>query len=99
MKRNREVWMAISLISQLGISMLAPMILCVFAGNFIEKFVDFPVTVILLLLGIAAGFRNCWLLIVNTQGLKPKDGENVGTSVGKLFRTLFSKGEKDDSGK
>ena len=63
MKFEKEVMQNLAMVTQLGISMLAPIILCVFAGHSV---------IVLLLFGIAAGVRNCYLIL---KQLIPKKGE------------------------
>lgn len=62
--RNNKVIKALMLITQLGISMMVPIFLCVFAGSWIDKKAGtgwgMPV---LLFLGIAAAFRNVYYLL------------------------------------
>lgn len=62
--RNNKVIRALLLISQLGISMMVPIFLCVYAGNFIDKKAQTGFFMpLFLILGIAAAFRNVFLLL------------------------------------
>ena len=62
--RNNKVIKALMLISQLGISMMVPIFLCVFAGGFIDEKAGTGFFMpVLLVLGIAAAFRNVYLLL------------------------------------
>lgn len=64
MKQNSKVIKALMLITQLGISMMVPIFLCVFAGNFIDKKAGTSfVMPVFLFLGIAAAFRNVYYLL------------------------------------
>lgn len=64
MKQNGKVIKALVLITQLGISMMVPIFLCVFVGNFIDKKAGTSfVMLVFLLLGIAAAFRNVYYLL------------------------------------
>lgn len=63
MKDKRELFKALSLISQLGISMMVPIFLCVLLGRFIDSKFSTAFVVPLLFLGILAGFRNCYIII------------------------------------
>ena len=70
MKNNRnEIVRSLALVTQLGISMLAPIILCVVIGNWLDERFGWSVTVVFLILGICAGARNTWILV--QQGIKP----------------------------
>ena len=61
MKFEKEVMQNLAMVTQLGISMLAPIILCVFAGHWLDERFGFHSVIVLLLFGIAAGVRNCYL--------------------------------------
>ena len=67
MKYNRSVYKSLVMISQLGISMLAPVILCAFVGNWLDERFGWSSTAVLLILGILAGARNTWILIKQVQ--------------------------------
>lgn len=64
MKMNREVIQNLAMITQLGISMLAPVVLCVFVGYWLDERFGWNTVIPLLLLGILAGGRNCYLLVL-----------------------------------
>lgn len=64
MKMNREVMQNLAMITQLGISMLAPVVLCVFVGYWLDERFGWNTVIPLLLLGILAGGRNCYLLVL-----------------------------------
>ena len=55
MKFEKEVMQNLAMVTQLGISMLAPIILCVFAGHWLDEHFGFHSVIVLLLFGIAAG--------------------------------------------
>lgn len=62
--RNNKVIKALMLVSQLGISMMVPIFLCVFAGSFLDKKAGTSCFFsIFLFLGIAAAFRNVYYLL------------------------------------
>ena len=63
MKHKKSVIATLSLISQLGISMIVPIFLCIFIGMKLEEKVDFPFTVLFIILGILAGIRNVYALV------------------------------------
>lgn len=58
MKFEKEVMQNLAMVTQLGISMLAPIILCVFAGHWLDEHFGFHSVIVLLLFGIAAGGRH-----------------------------------------
>lgn len=73
MNFKKDVYRNIAMITQIGISMLAPVILCVFIGNWLDERFGWHTVLPLLILGILAGCRNTWVLV---QELVPKDGKS-----------------------
>ena len=63
MKYKGSVFRTFALISQLGISILVPVLLCTFFGSWLEKKVSFPVFVPLVIIGVVAGMRNAYYLV------------------------------------
>lgn len=64
MKHRSKVISALMMVTQIGISMMVPIFLCVFLGNFLDKITNQGFFVILfLILGICAAFRNVTLLL------------------------------------
>ena len=62
--KNSKVIKALMLVTQLGISMMVPIFLCVLAGGWIDKKAGTGwVMPVFLLLGIAAAFRNVYYLL------------------------------------
>ena len=55
-----------ALITQLGLSMLTPIFLCIFVGSFLQNKLHIPLFIPLLILGFLAGIRNSYLLIKQT---------------------------------
>ncbi len=55
-----------ALITQLGLSMLTPIFLCIFVGSFLQNKFHIPLFIPLLILGFLAGIRNSYLLIKQT---------------------------------
>lgn len=69
MKNYNQVGRSLAMITQLGISMLAPVVLCVCVGNWLDRKFGWSVTAVLLILGIMAGARNTWLLMKDVGGI------------------------------
>ncbi|MBR2408022.1 MAG: AtpZ/AtpI family protein [Lachnospiraceae bacterium] len=62
--RNSKVIKALMLVTQLGVSMMVPIFLCVLAGSFIDKKAGTGFFLpLFLFLGIAAAFRNVYYLL------------------------------------
>lgn len=64
MNYKKSVFRTMSLITQLGISILVPIFLCVFLGKFLGERFELPIFVPLLILGILAGCRNAYILVI-----------------------------------
>lgn len=62
MKYKKEVFRSLALISQLGISVMVPMFLCLAIGLFLDKQFNTWFTIPLMILGILAGGRNAYIL-------------------------------------
>ena len=62
MKYNKSVFKALAMITQLGISIMTPIFLCVVVGNVIENKLGISITAVLIVLGILAGGRNAYIL-------------------------------------
>ncbi|MFR8169845.1 MAG: AtpZ/AtpI family protein [Marvinbryantia sp.] len=73
MNFKKDVYRNIAMITQIGISMLAPVILCVFIGTWLDERFGWHTVLPLLILGILAGCRNTWMLV---KELVPKDGKS-----------------------
>lgn len=69
----KEIGQALALIAQIGISMLVPILICLGIGVFIDgKLGSSPLCMIVfIILGVAAGFRNVYLLTLGFH--KDKD--------------------------
>jgi len=63
MKNKNTVFQTFSLISQLGISMIAPVILCTLAGVYLEDKFSLSLTIPFIIVGILAGGRNVYALL------------------------------------
>lgn len=63
MKKNKSVFQALVLVTQFGISMLVPILLCTLLGVYIGKRFSVPIIAVpLFLIGALAGFRNVYRL-------------------------------------
>jgi ATP synthase protein I len=70
MKKNtNEIVRSLALVTQLGVSMLAPLVLCAVIGSWLDERFGWSCTAVLVILGILAGARNTWILV--NQGIKP----------------------------
>jgi len=62
-KEIRQLVKMLSLITQIGISMMTPIFLCIFVGYKIDERFNTSFTIIFLILGFLAGIRNCYILL------------------------------------
>ena len=63
----------LSLISQVGFTMVTPVLLCTFVGIKLEGKFKFPFTLIFLLLGVISGCMSGYRLIMNSIKKMEKD--------------------------
>ncbi len=61
-KKRNEIMRSLSMVTQLGISMLAPLILCVCVGIWLDDTFGWSTTAVLVVLGILSGARISWIL-------------------------------------
>lgn len=72
---KKSVYKTFALITQLGISMLVPVLMCTMLGVFLENKFGIPVTVPLIILGVLAGGRNVYIL-ARRANEDPEDEEH-----------------------
>lgn len=64
MKSKHKVIRALMLVTQLGISMMVPVLLCVWLGGLLQKKLGSPLWLwVFLFLGMGAAFRNVYYLL------------------------------------
>lgn len=61
-RKKNDIARSLSMVTQLGISMLAPLILCVCVGIWLDDTFGWSTTAVFVVLGILAGARNTWML-------------------------------------
>lgn len=75
MGKHKKVFQSLTLILQLGLNMIVPIIFCMMIGVWISEKYNMPiVTIVLFLMGALAGFTNCYKMIKKMYGLGKKDG-------------------------
>lgn len=75
MKYKKSVYTTLALISQVGISMVVPIVLCTYAGVWLEEKFSFPFTIIFIVLGVLAGGRNVYAILKDSIK-KESEGED-----------------------
>lgn len=73
MKYKKSVYRNFALISQLGISVIVPIGLCIFIGVLIDKKFNSNFIIPLIFLGIAAGARNVYRIAMASVKEEKKD--------------------------
>ncbi len=70
----------IALVTQIGISMLTPVLLMAYIGLWLQEQFEVQLALLFILIGIGAGFRNCWILIRKAvKNLEKGDGYDKET--------------------
>lgn len=73
MNYKKSVYTTFAMISQVGISMVVPILLCTYAGVWLEEKFDFPFTVIMIVVGVLAGVRNVVAMVKRMKQVAEED--------------------------
>lgn len=73
MKYKKSVYTTFAMVSQVGISMVVPILLCTYAGVWLEEKFQFPFTVIMIILGVLAGIRNVVAMVYKMKQITEAD--------------------------
>lgn len=73
MNYKKSVYTTFAMISQVGISMVVPILLCTYAGVWLEEKFDFPWTVIMIVVGVLAGVRNVIAMVKRMKQITEED--------------------------
>lgn len=71
----------LSLISQVGFTMVTPVLLCTFVGIKLEGRFHFPFTLIFLLLGVISGCMSGYRLIMNSLKKMERDDQKKDLQI------------------
>ena len=71
----------LSLISQVGFTMVTPVLLCTFVGIKLEEKFHFPFILIFLLLGVISGCMSGYRLIMNSLKKMEKDDQKKDLQI------------------
>lgn len=77
MSYRKEVFRSLSMISQIGVSVMVPVFLCVFIGVTIDKYFNTSTLLIFLFLGIGAGMRNAYILAMKVMSENVREKEEA----------------------
>ena len=75
MNYKKSVYTSFAMISQVGISMVVPILLCTYAGVWLEEKFDFPWTVIMIVVGVLAGVRNVIAMVKRMKQITEEDAD------------------------
>lgn len=75
MKYKKSVFRSLALVTQLGLSVVTPIFLCLFAGNYIDSRYGTKTMVPFLILGTLAGGRCAYVLVKKMIAAEAKDDE------------------------
>lgn len=75
MKYKKSVFRSLSMVTQLGLCVIVPTFLCVFAGNYIDSRFGTKTILFLLLLGVLGGARGAYMMA--QQMLKAEEKEDL----------------------
>lgn len=77
MKTNKNILKGLVMISQIGISMMVPIFMCVFIGIQLDKWLSTNfLMIVFMIIGILAAFRNIYQL-TKTYFIKDKEKEDA----------------------
>lgn len=77
MHYKRSVFRSLAMVTQLGLSVVTPVFLCVFAGYQLDTRFGTRWVVPLLILGVLAGARSAWILAKRTLEQEKRDDEKL----------------------
>ena len=75
MNYKKSVYTTLAMISQVGISMVVPILLCTYAGVWLEEKFDSPWTVIMIVVGVLAGVRNVIAMVKRMKQITEEDAD------------------------
>lgn len=75
MRYKKSVYTTFAMISQVGLSMVVPILLCTYAGVWLEERYDFPYTVIMIVVGVLAGVRNVIAIVKRMQQIVEEESD------------------------
>lgn len=74
-KENRQIFRSLALVTQLGISVMVPVFLCIFAGRQIDLHFGTEWTLPLMILGFLAGLSCAWRLAAGVSRMEKREKE------------------------
>ena len=84
---KRSVFRSLAMVTQLGFSVLTPILLCVYTGYLVDSHFGTKLMVPMLILGVLAGGRCGWVMARNTLLQEQKEDERLGTKRNQQTKT------------
>lgn len=75
MHYKKSVFRSLAMVSQLGISVMTPIFLCIFIGHYIDSHFGTSLLVPFLILGVLTGGRCGWIMAKKTLDAEKRDDE------------------------
>lgn len=74
---RKEVFRSLTMVTQLGVSVMVPIFMCLFIGYMIDKYFNTSTLLVFLFLGIGAGIRNAYIMAMKVLNENVKDKEQA----------------------
>lgn len=92
MQYRKSVFRSLAMVTQLGLSLLTPIFVCVFIGYQIDNHFGTKILIPMLILGVLAGARNAWRLIQSILDKERQEDEAIRQArMNQSTRTGISK--------
>lgn len=99
MSKNKGIARGLAMITQVGISMMVPIFLCVAIGIILDKKLNARYfTIIFLILGILAGARNTYVMIMSNVRMDSKNmNQNENTKITGRVQKVIKPNKGEDN--
>ncbi|MGN0157778.1 MAG: AtpZ/AtpI family protein [Brotaphodocola sp.] len=77
MQYRKSVFRSLAMVTQLGLSVITPVFLCVFIGYQVDLHFGTKTMILMLILGILAGARSAWHLAQSTMEQERREDERI----------------------
>ena len=77
MRYKKSVFRSLAMVTQLGLSVITPVLLCIFIGYQIDERFDTKILVPMLILGVLAGGQCAWRLVRATMEQEQNEDEKI----------------------
>ncbi len=77
MRYRKSVFRSLAMVTQLGLSVITPVFLCIFIGYQVDVHFGTKIMIPMLILGILAGARSAWKLAQSTMEQERREDEKL----------------------